>query len=162
MAIAGELFFVVSDAKGDVSRVAIPVEAGDAINWTNAAAAVAALINPLVTGGLRQAGVSIYFDLSGTWGTVAALASDVQEKAEFALRSIDGFIKRINLPTFDEAFFTAGTGLVDLTDTAVQAWVTFLEDGITVGGVDIEPEDSRGFDLESLEYAAENWGKRRR
>lgn len=126
--------------------------------------AVAALVNPLVNGGLVNAGFKVEVDVSGTWGPIAALISDVQEKAEFSMRTINGFLHRLNLPTFDENFFTPGTGQVDLTDAAVIAFIDFLEDGITVGGGSLEPSSPRGAteDVETVEKAIENWGKRRR
>lgn len=160
------IFYSIKDAKGDTSSVEIPFPDGtDVQDLVDLVGPVAILINALVTGGLVDAGIRVSMDLSATgplgfggWGPVASLAADVQEKAEFTFRTVLGNLKRINLPTIDEAIFNPGSKMVDLSDAAVQAWVTFLEDGI--GGV--QPSDQRGEDLFALESASENWGKRRR
>lgn len=157
------VFFTIADADGETSTVEIPINDTTATTVLAAfTAAVGALINPLVTGGLRKAGVRLEFDISGTWGPVAQLNSDVQEKATFAMRTAGNFPTRLSLPTFDEAFFVAGTSNVDLTDSDVQAWIDFLEDGITVSSTLVQPTDYREDDIVDVESAYEDWGKRRR
>lgn len=163
MAVA--LYFNIQDSDGDKSTVEIWFPEATALAVLVAGVpAVAALINPLVNGGLLSAGFKVEVDVSGTWGPIAALISDVQEKAEFAMRTVNGFLTRLNLPTFDEDFFTVGTGQVDTTDAAVIAFIDFLEDGITVGGGLLAPSSPRGSteDVVDVERAVENWGKRRR
>lgn len=156
------IFFTIVDAKGDTSTVTIPFPTASPLAAITAAVpAVAALINPLVTGGLRTAGFSVEIDVP-TWGPGAIIPSDVQEKAEFVFRGVNGFPKRLNLPTFDEAFFTALSKDVDLSDPDVTAFVDFMTDGITAGGSLVQPTDIRGDDLVTLEKATENWGKRRK
>lgn len=160
------VYYTIQDAKADKSTVEIPFpDSTDVADLIDQVGPIAVLINALVTGGLVAAGVKIEMDLSATgpagfggWGPVASLASDVQEKATFALRTVLGNLKSLSLPTIDEAIMDVNSRLVDLGDAAVQAFVTFLEDGI--GGV--EPSDYRGEDLFVLESASENWGKRRR
>lgn len=154
-------YFTIVDAKGDPSTVEIPFpDATPVAVFATAIPAVAALINPLVNGGLRNAGVKIEIDVPA-WGATALLVSDIQEKAEFAFRGVNGFLKRLNLPTFDEAFFVPQSKDVDLADPDVAAFVDFMTDGITVSATLIQPTDIRGDDLVVLERARENWGRRR-
>lgn len=155
------VFLNVVDAKGDPSTIEIPFPAATPYAAINALVpAVAALINPLVLGGLRSAGVKIEIPVP-TWGDTALLVSDVQEKAEFAFRGVNGFLKRLNLPTFDEAFFIPSSKNVDLSDPDVAAFVDMMTDGITVSSTLCQPCDIRGDDLVVLEKARENWGKPR-
>lgn len=159
------LYYTIQDSDGDTSVVEIPIPTTTAVaNLIGAVTAMAGLINPLTNGGLVAAGVRLEVDLSGTWGPVAALIADVQEKGEFAFRGENGFLKRLNIPAFLETLFTGAgsTKQIDLGDTDVAAFVTAMEDGFVVGGATIQPVDVRGDDLETLEYAVENWGKRRR
>lgn len=160
--MAASIYFVVADSDGDTSTIEVFFDAATPIAVLAAGVpALAALFNPVLNGGLRRAGFRIEVDVSGTWGPVAALISDVQEKAEFAMRTAGSFLSRLNLPTFDENFFIPGTGNVDLADAAIVAIVDFLEDGITAGGGSLEPTDYREDDFVTVERAVENWGKRR-
>lgn len=155
-------FFNVVDGKGQTSTIEIPFPAATPFSVFLAGVdAVGQLINPLVTGGLKQAGVKVIIDVP-TWGTVADLNSDVQEKMEFGVRAANGFLKRLNIPTIDESMFIVGSTEGDLAEAAVLAFHDFLEDGITVGATLIQPTDIHGSDLVSVEYQTENWGRRRR
>lgn len=160
--MAASIYFVVADAKAQTSTIEFFFDDATALAVLSAGVgAVGALINPLVTGGLRAAGFRVEVDIAGTWGPIAQLAADVQEKAEFAVRTANGFLSRLNLPTFDEAFFVTSSAQVDQTDPDVVAFMDFLEDGITAGGGALEPTDYREDDLADVERATENWGKRR-
>jgi hypothetical protein len=155
-------FFNVVDGKNQTSTIEIPFP-----NTTPASVfiagvdAVGQLIKPLVTGGLKSAGVKVTVDVP-TWGTAAALNSDVQEKMEFGIRAANGFLKRLNIPTIDESMFIAGSTEGDTSEAALLAFNDFLEDGITVSSTLIQPTDVHGSDLEQVEYRTENWGRRRR
>lgn len=160
--MAVSFYYTIVDSDGDPSTVEIFFNDSTAFAVLNAGiTAVAGLINPMVTGGLRTAGIRFEVDLSGSWGPVAQLIADVQEKAEFSMRTVGGFLSRLNLPTFDESFFVPGTAQVDLSDDDVAAFVDFLEDGITVGGGLLAPTDYREDGIILVEKATENWGKRR-
>lgn len=155
-------FYNIADAKGDVSTVRIPFpNATPTTVLVAGVAAVGALIQNLVTGGLRSAGVAFEVDVPA-WGPTAMLDSDVQEKMEFNVRAASGFPKRINIPTIDETMFVAGTGVADATNADIQAFKDFLEDGITVSATLLAPTDIHGSDLVTVESMVENWGKRRR
>lgn len=159
--MAISFFFTIQDAKGKSSTVDIPFpDATPAAVFVTGVQAVGALINPLVTGGLKSAGVKVEVAI-GTWGPTAALDSDVQEKMEFGARAANGFLKRLNLPTIDEDMFVPGSDQGDLTETDLAAFRDFLEDGLTVSSTLIQPCDIHGSDLETVEVIRENWGRRR-
>lgn len=161
--MAASFYFTIVDSDGDASTLEFFFPAATAFAVLSAGiTAVSALINPLVTGGLRNAGIRIEVDLTATFGSIAQLNSDVQEKAEFAMRTVGNILSRLNLPTFDEAFFNPGTAQVDLSDPDVAAFVDFLETGITAGGGTLAPSDYREDPISAVEKATENWGKRRR
>lgn len=155
------LFYTLVDAKGASSRVEIPVPDATALaNVTTLVPLVAELIQPLVSGGMTNAGFTVDVDVSAGFGPVAGLAADVQEKAEFVFRTTGNFVKRLNIPTILESIFQPGSANVDTSDADVAAFVDFMTDGITAGAL-IQPCDSRGADIRTLEAARENWGKRR-
>lgn len=158
------VYFSIIDEKGDVSRITLHYgTVNDLVDFglmVGDIANVAPLLNALVTGGLLNVGVCYEYDFSGLgWSSTPAAGSDVQEKGEFAFRTADGSISRINLPTFDEQFIATGTGNVDQADPAVAAFITYM---LTGNGANPDPTDARASDLVSLAYAVENWGKRRR
>jgi len=162
--MAFEIYIIVQDAKGDKSTVTVPVPTS--IELTDIPEAVqdlTALIGPMLTGGIVGAGMRVEVDVSGVSTTVAGATSDIQEKAAFVFRGANNFLKRIGLPTFSEALFSAGTPYVDVTDADVAAFVTAIEDGYLLSSTNtILPCDTRGDDLEDLVEATEAWGKARR
>jgi len=156
------IYFSIADEKGDISTVEIPIPDTTALtDLPDVVQAFSDLIEPLVGGGLIQAGVRLLVSVTG-WNTLAAAGSDVQEKAEFVLRTVGGFLKRLNLPTFIESFFNAGSKEVDQAAPDVAAFITALEDGVVVNAHTVQPCDLRGEDLTQLVDALENWGKRRK
>lgn len=161
-----EIFFIVTDAKGDASEIAIQIPIATSFaDYPRLVRALGDLINPLITGGLKQAGFRATVDLGAFgWGPVALLVSDVQEKGEFVFRTVNGFLKRLNLPTFDEQFFVPNSNLIDLADPLVAAFTDAMVDGVdltALGGTTVDPVDTRNEDLVALTRATENWGKRR-
>lgn len=157
------VYISIKDEKGDISTVSFPFP--DSTSVTDLVllpAAIWALIDPLVTGGLAEAGFRYVANVAAT---AASAGSDVQEKGEFVLRTVNGFLKRLNLPTFIESFFHSGSKEIDQAAGDVAAFITLLEDGIDLTGSGgsgiVQPCDVRGEDLVSLEAAIENWGKRR-
>lgn len=156
------VFLVIQDGKNDPTTREFEFPDATPVGVLAAAVPViAGLVNPLVTGGLRAAGFKVQVDVP-LWGPTAILTSDIQEMAEFGVRTVNGFLKKFSLPTFDEAFFVAGTKEVDRSDPDMVAFIDFIEEGITVSSTLIQPTDSRGEDLDELVTAREAWGKARR
>lgn len=159
------IWFNIVDEKGDKSRVEIPFPSTTPVaDLVAGVQGIADLINPLVSGGLDSAGVSVGVSVSG-WSAVAASGSDVQEKMKSIIRTAGGFLKTLRLPTFLEAFLVSGSPFVDRADTDVAAFETFLESGIDTSGAGgsgvIAPSDYREDDLDAVEVMIEDWGKAR-
>lgn len=155
------VYFNIIDNKGNSSRVEIPLPGTVAMaDLPGAVQAFGALVDPLITGGLRNAGFTVEVDIPGFSGLAGTL-SDVQEKATFALRTAGGYLKRLGLPTFNETLIIPASSAVNTAQADVAAFVDALEGGVTVNGHVILPCDYRGDDLASLESAYEDWGRRR-
>lgn len=119
------------------------------------------LMAPLITGTITKASYTVEVTPPAL---VAAALSDVQELLGVAARTTNGFLKKMNLPTIDEAkVFVPGSKEADLTDADVLAYTTALINGIDVSGVGgsgvVQFSDSRGEDLTSIEYAVEEFSK---
>lgn len=163
--MAINVYVQIRDAKGDTSSVTIPIPTETSLaDAAIFAKEIAELIDPLVAGGIVGAGFSVGVDLSGLVQIPAAI-SDVQEKAMFAFRTANNFLKRLHLPSFEEGKFTPNSVQVDQTDADVAAFITALTDGIDLTGAGgsgvVAPVDTRGEDLVSLEAAVEAWGRSR-
>jgi hypothetical protein len=162
--MALEAYFVVEDAKGDKSTIAIPFSSiGD---WTEIPELVqdlADLIDPLINGGIVTAGMRLEIDVSSVTDGIADALADVQERARFVFRGENGFLKSLHLPTFLETKMVPNSADVNTADADVAAFVTALEDGITLSTLAVhQPSDNRGDDLETLVSATESWGRNRR
>jgi len=159
------LFYTIQDADGDKSTIEIPFPASfNLANTSAVVAAFAAVLNPLLNGGLVSAGARVEIDLSGSWGSGAMLISDIQEQAQFLFRVVGGFPKLLNLPTFIETFFNNGGAdkTVDMGDADIVAFVNAMEDGLTVSSVLYQPSDYRGADIVSTESAVQHFGRNRK
>ena len=158
----------IADADNDKSIVPIDFSGGFTGDIVGLAENVWAIVNPLVNGTLVGASVTLEVDISDFVNVAAAAISDVQEKAEFVFGTIgNAFLKRISLPTFIETFFTgSGAGkTVDVTQSAVTAFISMMEDGVDDGGgtpVEINPTTSHGEDLINFVSGKQAWGKERR
>lgn len=167
------LYVRVADAGGpsgpDTSVITVELHPETSMaNLVNATEALALLIEPLISGQIIAAGFTIEVPLNGVIvGAAANVFADVQEKAVFAFRTANGFLKRISIPTFAEVLFNQGGAGhdVDLTDPDVAAFVDAMEDGIDLaaaGGIGLVPVvDTRNEDLVSLESAVQYFSQRR-
>lgn len=164
-----EIFYVIEDADGGKSRIPLYLQETN-ITFANAPAVleyVWNLLNPLVTGSVVTAGFTLTADISGWTNLAADVLSDVQERAEFAFRTVGGFLKRIGIPTFAETKFGGGgaSGDVNTADTDVAAFTAACIGGFPQPDDSsnvIFFQDSHGDDLNELATAHESWGKGRR
>jgi len=164
------LFYTIEDGNGDQSVVNLPIEELDVaagVNFPFILETAWDIINPLVNGHLVNCGVTIQADISEFTNAAVAAIADVQEKAEFVFRAAGGFLKRISLPTFIETFFTgSGAGNeIDVTQTAVQNFITMIEDGVDDALVDPTPVQfvtDHSEDVESYVKGRQSWGRNRR
>jgi len=158
---------VIADADGDKSIFSMDFSGAFTGDVTGLIENVWAIVNPLVNGQLVGGSVTIEADITDYVNVAAAAIADVQEKAQFVFKSLGGYLKTLTLPTFVETFFTSsGAGKeVDLTQSAVTAFIAMVEDGIDDGGVtpvEINPTTSHLEDLTDLVTARQAWGKTRR
>jgi hypothetical protein len=137
-------------------------------NLTNAVEAFALLVEPLILGQIVGAGFTIEVPVSGVIvGAAADVFADIQEKAVFAFRTAGGFLKKISIPTFNEGLFVGGgsSGMVDITDPDVAAFVDGMIDGIDLaasGGLGlVAVVDTRDDDVAQLESASQLFVNRR-
>lgn len=157
-----DTYYRVQDAKGNTSTVTISLPGTVALADVNGFIdATAALIDSLINGKITDCGYTVNVDLPAGLSAIANAFSDVQEKARFAFRSVNRFLKAVGIPTFSETKYLANSALVDQADVSVAAFVTMMEDGITVNGHVVQPCDIRGEDIATLESAVEAWGKAR-
>ena len=162
------IFYTISDGSipAHVSKMEFPLHAST--SFDNAVAAVEAiwnLVNPLTSGRLVSAGFSVEADIAGFTNPVAQVLADIQERAHFVFRTVNGFLKRFGVPEVAESIFGSG-GAADTVDTAnpdVAAFVAAMETGVNIlpAGL-VTVTDRRGENLEVLESAVEAWGKTRR
>lgn len=158
----------IADADNDKSIIPIDFSGGFSGDIIGLAQNAWGVINPLVNGTLVGASVTLEVDISDFTNAAAAAIADVQEKAEFVFGTVgNAFLKRISLPTFIETFFTgSGAGkAVDVTQSAVAAFITLMEDGFTDSGstpVTVRPTTSHGEDLVNYVSGKQSWGKERR
>ena len=118
-------------------------------------------IDPLVIGGIVSAGVTLAADIAGH-GAIGP-TSDVQEKGEFAFRTVNNFLFRVALSAFDESFVLGASQTINTGDALVQAFRDDLLNGIVVPSTaTVIPVDSRAEDLTSLESALERFRRRAR
>lgn len=157
------LFYVIADAKGDKSVVNIEVPSTLVLtDVPDLVQAFADLVDDITNGALLSGGVTLEIDLTGV-STVANAISDVQEKAAYTFRGVNGFLKRLTLPAVIETIFSTNSREVDTTLPSQAAFITAMTDGITLPSTNVvQPTDYRGDDLETLVDAREAWGKSRR
>lgn len=156
------IIYSIKDAKGAVSSTEINVPASVAFaDIALFAAAMATLINPLITGVITRIGVAFTLALPAGLRATATAGSDVEEGARFQWRTANGFFAGNRIPTLDESKVVAGTRVIDLADSDVAAFVTAMTSGIdttAVGGSGtVAPSDSREEDLIALESAVEQF-----
>lgn len=160
--VAYELFIQFADADGDVSTRSWNVDASTVVtDLPLMLTALSGLIVPLIVGEIKEMGFTV--KVTPPVSLVDPLA-DVQELLVTAARTVNGFLKKMTIPTIDETkVFVAGTKDADMTDADVLAYHTALLNGIDLTGAGgsgiVEFSDSRGEDLIAIEYAVEDFSK---
>ena len=105
---------------------------------------------------VTAASISISLDISGAIiKTVAALFSDVAEKAHYIFSSVvTGFRKLLKIPTRDETEEVSGSDAMNVALTDQATFIAMIEDGILVAGpATISFTDNYMNDLVSLNTA---------
>lgn len=151
--------YTVQDAKGAKSTMKINFpDAADIAVLKDFVRGTASMIDALIKGAIVDAGIGLAVDITGLGLKAAPNAdSDVEEGARFSWRTVLGTRPQFRMPTFDEAFISAGTKGVDTTDPTVDTFVQRIEQGRTIGLVNVSPSDDRGEDIISLDGARESF-----
>jgi hypothetical protein len=160
--MAFTVLYTIRDGKGEQSTTEVNVPSSLTLSQvTTFAGQMASLIDDLISGAITRIGVALLVDLPVGLKSTPANTSDVEEGARFQFRTDGGFFTSMRIPTFLESLINAGSKDVDLTDTAVAAFVNAMEDGIDpdAGGPQppIPPCDKREEDIVSLDFAREQF-----
>lgn len=149
-----EIVYEIRDRRNKKATTSVRI--GDATEaQTDAFAnAWADSIDNIIGGIIKGASVLLGVDISALVGNVAATGSDVEEIAEFDFRTAIGTKVIVTIPGILETLVDNDTGDLNLAAPQVAAFVTMMEDGITVG-VLVEPCDVGNDDIVSLRYARE-------
>lgn len=91
--------------------------------------------------------------------SVAAVISDVEEKALFTFGTPLGNLVHMQIPTFYENYFTnSGAGkIVDLSNADILAFIALMTEGVGSGGLDAV--DLHGTDISRFKTAVQWFGK---
>lgn len=136
-----------------IVSVFVSVDPGDTVESLTADYALVLwdVIRPIITGVLVDVNITIKPDFSGWTNNTPTLFADVQEKADFRLRTCaNDRLVRLSLPTISETIFeNSGRGkLVDATNADVQAFYYVMSSALVDGG--INATDSHGIDICSV------------
>lgn len=156
------LNYTIEDAKGESSsfRVNFPDSTDIAILKTFAGS-TAAMIDDLIKGRITDISIGMSVSLPSGIKTAADSTSDVQEGARFNWRTALGTLTQFRIPTFDEAYITAGTSNVDTGSPGVGEFRDRIISGQTVGLINVSPSDDRGESITALDSARESFTKSR-
>jgi len=113
-------------------------------------------IGALLNGAIRSAVAMLTVDISGLTGNVAADTSDCEEIGSFEFKTTNGVTKvDVNIPAILETLVDNDTGDIIQSASAVAAFLTMMETGITVSGTLMAPCDVGGDSITTLNYARE-------
>jgi len=158
-----QLNYTIQDAKGASSRLTLNFNEDLTVAQVqDLSDQIIALLDPLVTGGIMNAGAVLQLTIPAGVN-IPAPASDVEEGARFIFNSVGGFKTAVRIPTFDETKISANSNAVNLVDTDVAAFVTAMVDGLTVTPPGTATgQDYRGVDITSISSARESFQRSRR
>lgn len=149
----------VVDNKGQrsVSRIFLPTGFTFA-QYTSYAQDYADAVALCIGGGITGVNLSLDVDLSALVQTgKPTLLSDVEETAEFILRTAGNRRAFVAIPTYDENKTVAASDELDRTDADVLAFINLLEDGITVNAANVSPCDIGDDDVVEVVTALERF-----
>jgi hypothetical protein len=164
MALAVAVRFDFIDNKGKTSFTKIRVPNGFSIpQYTEFGLAMGQLVSNVSACRITSSSVTFSLSLSGlALKVVANVLADTAQKGYFAfLSAVNGFFKRVRIPTFDETKTNEASDTIDTLDADVAAFVAAMENGIVVTGGTIQPSTERMQDLVSLSDTREVFRRKR-
>jgi len=149
----------IVDAKGRTSPSRLFVPTGLTLaQYQTFATAYADAMALVSGGGIRGVSLSLDVDLSGLTQTgKPTLLADVEETAEFILRTAGGLRAFAAIPTYDENHTAAASDVLDVGDVDVAAFIALLEDGITPVVTLVQPCDIGDDDITQVLSALERF-----
>lgn len=165
--MAIEIIYTIVDSSGEPATTSVKVADettiaglnGFAVGWANA-------LNDIIRGAIRNAIAHLLVNITGLTSNTIISSSDVEHLGKFQFLTAAGRRVEVNVPCIAE--FTVDTDVADEMDTAqadVAAFLSMMEDGISVSGALIQPCDIGGEDIVSTAFAREgarNSGRRGR
>lgn len=149
--------YTIADEKGLNSVFSVDVPDGfTLLQYQNYADALATGVEAITAGQILGARMSVALTLAGAPFAAAIEGADVEEKALFVFRGVNGFLKRMTIPAVDEAIVNQN-GTINTADASVAAWLS----NIVAGDGTIAATDYRGDDLTSLVEARKYFGRDR-
>ena len=159
MGHAVKLIYTVEDYKGKQATCVVHLPADlTIIDYVEFAEEMGDLIDALITGSIVNVGIAFTVDFAGFgWDSTPSAVADVEEKGYFQFRTDGAFFTGIKLPTWSDFAVLAGSDLIDQADSDVAAFVTAMEDGITlpIATTLVTPTDSREDEVDGLVFARE-------
>lgn len=158
MAVAAEIIYTVSDDSAEDGTTAIKIPGGfTLVQYGEFAAAMATLVDKILSGIVMAAALVISVDLSGLSFNLLDDSSDVEEIGAFQFSTTEGRPVRMNLPgIFDNSVLSQSDDL-DQSNPAIAAIIAAMESGIAVTGGTIAPCDVGEDSISILEYARERF-----
>ena len=151
-----EIIYEIRDRRNKKATTSVKIaDTADEADTDVFANAWADAIDNLIGGVIKSAHAVLPVDISGLTGNVAASGSDVEEIAEFEFLTTGTPKVIVSIPGILETLVDNDTGDMNMSASAVAAFVAMMEDGIDVGGTFIEPCDVGGLDIVSTRYGRE-------
>lgn len=122
------------------------------------------LIDAIIGGIIRSVIAVLPVDISALTGNTPGADSDVEEIGAFEFVTAQGTRVKFNLPALDEVYVLDNSDELNTASPAIAAILTMFEDGIDVGGTQVQPCDIGELDIVGTLFSREafrNSGKRR-
>lgn len=158
MPLAAQIVYTILDDSGERGTTAINLPNAFSIaQFGEFGAGMATLLDALIGGRVDSAEICFGIDISTLTSNVATANSDVEELGRFMFETDIGTQVRVNLPGIDELVVAPGSDDIDQGDTAVAAFITVMEDGISTGGGTVTPCDVGEQDIITTVFAREGF-----
>jgi hypothetical protein len=164
MVLAVSVRFDFVDNKGKTSFTKIRIPNGYSIpQYIEFGQAMAQTLTNISACRVTGSSATFSIPLAGlTLKTIANVLADTAQKAYFSFSSaVNGFFKRVRIPTFDETKTNETSDTIDEIDLDVAAFIAAMENGIVVTGATISPCTERVQDLVSLADTREVFRRKR-
>lgn len=162
MAIPNEINVQIRDASGTTGSTRAYVNNSHSLaQYNELAPFLVEAIDGFIGGVIENAKLTVPVDVSALIPP-ASVVADVQEIGQFAFRTAEGRVNRVNIPCWKETLTIVGGDDINLADPAVAAFTAAMLNGIAVTGGTIIPCDIGEGDLTTVAYGRERFRSRGR